>query len=445
MVLMRFKYLACASALAILGALLAVPASADTLEEAVTAALNYHPRVEAAIANRDAFIEERREQWADYFPTVNVRASGGRAFGDNSTSRGLQVTRDSTYSYIWEGAMTLTQPLFDGFETANRVDAAQARRQSANYNIVDIRENLALGTVAAYMDVLRAEEALSRLKAHGKKIRDYQGRISQMVEQGAADETLLSQARDIEAQLKNTLANLQGQVRKASAQYAELVGKMPEHPMVRPTPRLDILPEDVEQAIEYARRHHPMLQAAYMTEDALLKDAEAEKQFYYPDVNGELSYLKRDQAEEIGGEVVDAKAVLRLNWDISTAGGQFARVRKNLQRHNESKAQRAETERNIVRDIRIASGELQTAKEQMKVLRERVSINEDLFSNYEAQFEGARINLLQLLQSDNALFNARLAMINGEYRILAAQYAVLASIGRLQESMGIVEASARGK
>ncbi len=445
MVLPRYKSLAFASALALSGALFSVPAYAENLEEAVVSALNYHPSVEAAIANRDAYIEERSEQWADYFPTLNVRATGGRAFGDNSTSRGLQVTRNSTYSYLWEGALTLTQPIFDGYETQHRVEAAQSRRESANFNIVDVREKLALSTVVSYMDVLRAREALSRLGKHGDKIADYQGRISKMVEEGAADETLLSQAQDIRAQLDNTLANLEGQIRKSHAKYEELVGRFPAEEMDRPVPRLDLIPEDVNDALEYARAHHPMLRAAYYTEAAVLEDAEAEKQFYYPDVNGELSYLKRDQAEEIGGEVIDAKAVVRLNWDISTAGGQFARVRKNLQRHNESKAQRSETERQIIRDIRIAYGELETAKDQIKVLRERVRINEDLFKNYEAQFEGARINLLQLLQSDNALFNARLALVNGEFRVLASQFAVLASMGRLQESMNVVEASARQK
>ena len=85
MVLPRYKSLAFASALALSGALFGVSADAENLEEAVVSALNYHPSVEAAIANRDAYIEERSEQWADYFPTLNVRATGGRAFGETST------------------------------------------------------------------------------------------------------------------------------------------------------------------------------------------------------------------------------------------------------------------------------------------------------------------------------------------------------------------------
>ncbi len=416
------------------------PAQAEPLAKAVEAALNNHPAVEAAIANRNALAQEAREQWADHFPTLNIRGAGGRVFGDNSTSRGLQVTRDSTYSYLWEGSVTLTQPLFDGFETFNRVDAAQFRRESANFTIMDVREELALRTVLAYLDVLRSRESLARLSGHGKTVEDYQNRIQAMVDEGAADESMIVQARDIRAQLDNTIADIEGQLKAANATYMELVGAMPGDPMELPVPPVDMIPAGVQEAVDYASRHHPALRAAARTEEALSYDVEAEKQAYFPDVNGEVSYLKRDQREEIGGEVIDAKAVVRLNWDISVAGGQISRVRKSQYRRFESKAQRAETERQIVRDVRIAYSDLATAQRQLAVLRDRMEINNDLFETYEAQFEGARINLLQLLQADNARFNTALSLMNGEFRMLASQYSVLASMGQLQNGLNIVAA-----
>ncbi len=432
--------LAKASALILSLSLLSGSAGAETLGRAVESALNYHPSVEAAKANREAYEAERKEQWADYFPTVNIRGTGGRAFGSNSTSRGLQVTKDSAYSYLWEGSVTLTQPIFDGFETANRVDAAAFRRGSANYQIVDVREDLALSTALAYLDVLRSQEALARISAHEKKLADYQGRIQYMVDEGAADESMIVQARDIKAQLDNTRAGVEGQLRTANAKYAELTGYVATEVFERPVPRLDLIPVEVDEAVEFAMSHHPALKAAEMSEHALESEAEAEKQGYFPDINGELSYLERDQREEIGGEVEDAKAVLRLNWDISVAGGQVARVRKSRHRASESRAQRQQQERQIERDIRIAYADAETARNQLDILRERREINDDLFKNYEAQFEGARINLLQLLQADNSRFNTSLSLMNAEYRLLAGQYAILAGMGRLQEALNVVSA-----
>ncbi|MCB9991876.1 MAG: TolC family protein [Rhodospirillales bacterium] len=436
----RLSLLAKASVLAVSVCSLAVPVRAETLVDAVGTALNHHPSVEAALANRNAYAEERQEQWADHFPNLNVRGAGGRMYGDNSTSRGLTVSRGATYSYLWEGSVTLTQPIFDGFETFNRVDAADFRKESADFHIADIREDLALRTVMAYLDVLRAQESMARIKNHEKKIADYQGRIQKMVDEGAAEESMVVQARDIKAQLDNTLAGIEGQLKTAYAKYAELTGYVPDEEMEKPVPRLDMIPESTAEAVEYAAQNHPALRAASLSEKALEMDTEAEKQFYYPDVNGELSYLKRDQREEIGGEAVDAKAVVRLNWDLSVAGGQMAKVKKSRHRQYESKAQMMETERQIERDVRISYSDMATAREQVDVLKERMQINNDLFKNYEAQFEGARINLLQLLQADNARFNTGLSLMNAEYRHLASQFAILASMGRLQEALNLVVA-----
>lgn len=429
-----FSYLT----VAVLCALMLVRANyahAETLEQAMSAALTNHPNVEAALANRDAFIQEQKEKYAGYFPRLNVRGAGGRTFSDNSTSRGVQVTRDSAYSYLWEGSATLTQPIFDGFETVNRVDAARARRNSANHKIVDVREEIARSTAISYLDVMKGREVVSLMAGHYEKLGSYIEKITKMVDQGAADESLLVRARDIRAQLGSARTDVKANVAAAEAAYFDLVGHMPPGEMFLPQPQVDMIPETMPAAIQYAREKHPSLLSAQAKEHAFAADAEAESQFYYPDLNGELSYLKRDQREEIGGELVDAKAVVRLNWDLSLAGAELARKRKAMMRHEESRAQKQALMREIEREVRVSFSDLFKAQEKLGILRKRVENNKTLFKNYEAQFEGGAIDLVQLMQSDNALFNTEIALLNGKYAVLASQYNVLASLGRLQESM----------
>ncbi len=418
--------------------------SAEPLGVAVEAALNYHPSVEAALANRDALREERNEELAAFYPDLDVRTATGRLFGDNSTSRGLSVTRGSGYSYLWEGGVTLTQMLYDGKETMNRVEAADARRESANYNIADVRESLSLRTVVTYLDVVRSREIIADIVEHSKVIEDYVERIGAMVEQGGADESMFVQARDVKAQLDNTLASVEGQLRASHADYAEITGHFPDDPMPRPVPRLDIIVDDVSDSVQYALDHHPMLRSIALTEEASTFDVQAEKSNFYPDFNGEVSYLKRDQKDVIGGEVVDAKALVRMNWHYSLAGAQKSRVNKTLHRASESRAQGLEKQKRVEREIRVAYNERNTAQRQLEILSERRDINRDLFKTYEVQFEGARANLLQLMQSENALFNAELSVVNGEFRVMAAQFAILASTGRLQEALSVVPAAGHG-
>jgi adhesin transport system outer membrane protein len=430
----RSSLLACTGLLTLL---LCAPAGAETLDKAVQAALNQHPSIEAARANRDAYGEEQNENYSGYYPKLSASATAGRMFGDNSTSRGLSVSRGTGYSWLGEGTISMSQMLFDGFETSRRVDASGYRIDSALQNLADVREQLALKTVLAYLDVLRTKEAADTIRAHHIKLADYRVRIQKMVTEGAADKSMESQARDIQIQLEATLADLDGQHRAAIAQFQEMTGYAPEGAMEMPTIRDGLLPAQVAAATSYAMENNPALKAKLLTGQGLEMDAQAEKSALYPDVTGDLSYMKSDKADVLGGEAIDARAVVKLNWNFSTGGAEMARVRKAKYRAVESKAQAEEIRRQIEREVAVAWSELDKARMQLDLQKERETVSAELFTNYQSQFEGARINLLQLLQSDNNHFNAQLARMNADYRYLGARFNLLASMGRLQEALNL--------
>lgn len=412
-------------------------AQAEDLRGAVAAALANHPSVEAAQASEDYTSEERREYVSDLFPQLSATATGGRMYGDNSTSRGLTSNRGQAYSWLWEGNATLTQPIFDGMETFNRIDAAQARQTSSQYKVADAREALALRAVQSYIAVLQATEAVQKISDYKAKIDDYRGRIQTMVDEGVADEAEVAQAKNVSLLLDNTLAETKAQLDTAYAAYKEAVGHMPESTLVRPeAPDAMILPSPAE-ALTYAKANHPVLLAAYKEMEAAGYDVDAERGTLLPALDGELSYLKRDQVEEIGGEVEDGRALLRMSWDFAAGGRDLARIRKTKAAYSEKLARSQETLLQIERDISTSYADLTRAEKQKKLTAERAAIMQDLFDANETQFEGARLRLLQVMQSDNQLFGAKLEKMNADYSSLIAQYTVLASTGRLQAALAL--------
>jgi adhesin transport system outer membrane protein len=439
---LRSTFLACSGLLTLLLCAPAHDAHAESLAVAVETALNQHPSIDAARANRSAYEAEESEKYSNYFPKISATAQGGRMYGDNSTSRGLSVTRGAGYSWLGEGSVTVSQMLFDGFETSRRVDAAESRTGGATAEIADIREELALKTTLAYLDVLRTREAVNAIRAHHVKLADYRLRIQNMVTEGAADKSMESQARDLQIQLESTLADMEGQQRAAIAQYAEMTGHVPTEPMEKPVVRAEMIPAALPQAVSYAHENNPGLKAKLLTGEGLAHDASAEKSLLYPDLNADLSYLKNDKDDVLGGEAVDARAVVKLNWNFSTGGAELARIRKAKHRAVESKAEAADIRRQLEREISVAWSEMEKAQKQYELQTERETVSSELFTNYQSQFEGARINLLQLLQADNAHFNAKLALMSADYRLVASRFNALASMGRLQEALNVVPAAA---
>lgn len=431
----------CTALLAALLGCVAYPAQGGTLTQAVLAAMNNHPAVEAAQANADAVSQEETQQFSNFMPKVNMRASGGRIYGDNATSRGLNVTRGAGYSGYGEGSVSLTEMIYDNMQTWDRVKGAQDRRDSAKFSLADVREELALRAVLAYLDLLRGRESLDLVEVHRTLLKDYIKRIKGMVKEGAAEESMGVQAQDLLEQLDHTKSEIQGRLDESRADYFEAVGVEPSQPMPKPVPRLSLIPDRVGAAIDYAAAHHPGLQAATLKARGLGHDSEAQQAALYPTLSSEMSYRKLDQRDVIGGELVDARALLNLSWDYSLGGAELARMREAKQRAKEAEAQRDRQARQIVNDIRKAYSRLNAAQEQLTITQDRQDLNQSLVKNNKAQFEGARMNVLQVLQAENALFNARLSLLNDQYRLTAAQYAVLASMGRLLDSLNIRVAS----
>ena len=187
------------SSLALACLLLVIPnsAQAESLESAVLAAFENHPSVASARALVDAAGAEKKAEQSSYFPSISASATAGRIFADNITTRGFDNVRGEGYSGFGEGTISARQMIFDGFETKNRVSAAEARINSADMGVMDARERLALRATESYLDLLRARSGVQMLEQHRVKVSDYLERIKIAVDNGAADESEYQLARDV--------------------------------------------------------------------------------------------------------------------------------------------------------------------------------------------------------------------------------------------------------
>lgn len=411
------------------------PVNAQTVQDAVQAAIMNHPQVEQAKARFGIAEEEVKSVKSGLFPTLSVGLTAGRVYADNATSRGTVTTRGAAYSGLGEATASLQQPIFDGFETLNRLKASRASTESANLQLQDVREQIAFQTVQAYLNVLQARSILIRLQSQEAKVNDYLERIETNVEDGGADESQLQQAKDVRVLLNGFVADYTAQLRTAESQFMELTGVGPFEEMKTPSFTAVGAPESLEDAVALAAVDHPAIRAVNHDAKASAFDVEAERGLLYPEVLGELSYLKNDKREEIGGEAEDRRLVLRMNWEFEAGQGQYARIKQRQYEKAEAAARETEIRRQIERDVRIAYANRDAAIKRLKNQKERVQLNKKLFETYEAQFEGGRVDLLQLMQADNQLFNTEIEKTVYQYGLLASQYGVTASLGRLQEAL----------
>ncbi len=420
-----------------LGALLATAggleprfAMAESLQEAVQTAVGSHPSVTAAQDASYASGETVKEQRSAYFPELSANLTGGRMYGDNATSRGLSVTRGAGYSNLGEGSAQLTQKVYDWGETGNRVDAAKARLQASDMVVAGTREGIAMRAAQAYVALLRASQIKEAAAANLTTAQDYQTRIAAQVAEGGSDDAELNRANDFLLLAQNAVTDFDGQYQQALADYIEAVGRKPSGALARPGV---VAPSatSVDAAIQSAFDSHPQAAAAKQAVVAGDHDARAESTGYLPKVNAQLSYLKRDQRDVIGGEATDARAVMKMDWAYSTGGAQIARENRAEFLRDQARAQLDETYRRIERDVRAAWSALDVSRRQLETQSGRRDATARVVDTYKTQYEGGNRSLIELMQAESQAFDARIAYDNADFSVLNAGYALSAAMGNL--------------
>jgi outer membrane protein TolC len=405
--------------------------NAQSIHEAVIYALENNPKIDGVRASQDAASYDSKATQSSYFPEISAILTAGRVYQDNATSRGLSTTRGSAYSGYGEGSLALHQMIYDGMETANKYDASEAREQSRYYGMLDTQVQVAAQVVQNYIESLRLRSALQLIDIQNEKLMDYQDRIKDMADQGMSDESELQQAYDVAMVIDSLRADYEGRLIVAEAAYVQAVGKPVPDQMIVPESVQDLVEKDLDQVIAQAKADHPLVRAAYMQSKAVGYEVEAEQGRLYPDLSGELSHLKSDKLDVIGGESQDSRAVLKMNWSFSTGGKEEYSIKRKRSEHLETLYKVKEIESNIEQGVREAYARYLTFWRKSELSTRRVALNKKLMSTYQSQFEGSRINLLALMRAQSQLFKAELEDNDNSFNLLSAQYGVLTARGEL--------------
>ena len=402
---------------------------AETLDEALMYAVQNHPTVMAARASRDGVAQTVIEEKSAYYPTMNTNVSFGRVYADNTTTRGLSVTRGAGYSWFGEGRGSINQKIYDWNQTKNRVNAAQSRYQSADETLNERMQSVEFQTTQAYVQALRAQKMKQAADNHLRSMVDYKTRIQTLVDDGGADESELSRAQDVVSLAENAVAQADADMEIARATYIEAVGRYPDTVLVEPSLNLKNLPKFMVDAVDMAMAGHPQIAAADKEAEAASYERQAVSKNLYPQFDGEVSYQQRDQDDLIGGELVDARAIVKMNWDYAFGGAQKAAQQRALMQQQEAMYVTDSIERTIERDVRVAWASYDLAKRQKTNELERMSAAEKTLETYVDQYEGGQKSILDLMTAEMQVFNAMYAYTNLQYSELGAAYALTAIIG----------------
>ncbi|GFM49624.1 agglutination protein [Pseudomonas cichorii] len=411
-------------------------AQAITLTEAIQNTLDHHPEIQASKNERLSAGEELNVAKGGYLPTVDVVAAYGRQKTDSPSTRAL-YGHDSQILNYTQSELRLRQLLFDGFNTPNEVGRTRAVVNSRAYYVQGTSQSLALRAIEVYLDVLKCRELLTlarnNLQAH-LRIND---QITLRSERGVGSAADRDQSLARRALAQNNFHTAQVELADAEASFASAVGRLPDELETPPSIKGEI-PLSLSDAQQSMLLNNPYLKSAQADVQAAEKQYASSKAPFYPRFDAELAVGANDNLQGEEGHDKEWRAAVVMNYNLFNGNRDKARLRSNAYKTGQALDIRNNALRMLNENMSLAWNAMDNARLQTPIARDYVTSTTRVRAAYQDQFGLGQRTLLDLLDSENELYNASRRYTEVRYTEELAMYRVLASEGELLRKQRVV-------
>lgn len=410
------------------------PVTAQSLTDAVRLAIETNPEVAQASAGREVVDHELRQARGLYLPQVDLDGFIGPQWTDSPSTRARGDGRNQLYGN--QLSLVLQQLVFDGFGTGNEIERQASRVDAAAYRVLETAELIGLDVVQTYLDVLRqiglVELANANVAVHVQTLND----VRRRQRAGRSSIADVQQASERLFGAQTTLVDFERSLENARIAYERLVGQ-PASVLTRPISVAGDVPIDAEAAVADARRNNPLLLAARADLDTANAGFRAAAAPYYPEVTLEGRATIGDDLSGIEGRNDTYDVLLVARYNLFRGGIDEANRREEAARIRESRNRLLALDRNVEELVRQSWNELQSATRRLDLLDQQVTSSEQVRRSYQQQFNIGQRTLLDLLDSETALFNARVSRNTIDFALIFARYRVIAATGNLLRTIGV--------
>ncbi|KHT62683.1 agglutination protein [Photobacterium gaetbulicola] len=413
----------------IVSLLLAPNAIGQSLEQAVADTLTTNPEIKRAYNAFMSRNQATRSAVGDYLPSVDLETSVGYEDYDNSTN--------STGDYEpLDASISLRQLIWDGSITYHDIQRNKAEAEAQRYQLLADAQDKALRVTEIYLNTLEAQEVLalsqSNYAVHQRIFTD----IKKRTDSGIGSTADLAQ---IEGRLARSRSNLIAAENNLQDKITEFYREVGSNPVNLEKPEVDqnYIPTSLDNALNQAKDNNPVLFVAKNDIDAANYQYKQAKGNFYPTFSIEASQEWGEDLDGTPGHTDEFKAMLKMEYNLYNGGSDLADSRRAAYQLSQSKDVRDRAYRLLEESTRLAWSGMELALSQTQYLQQHVDASARTVVAYEKQFKIGKRTLLDVLNTENELFEARKAYLGAHYAGILAKYRVLNATGQLLEEMRV--------
>ena len=442
--MLRFgaKNLLAVIAAALLGAVSSLAmgaARADTLDGALALAYRNNPSLNAQRAGTRATDENVPQALAGYRPKVNITATGGEqslsttSKSASSSAPGTSVwSTSSGYNSPLSVGLTMTQTLFNGFQTANKTRQAEAQVLSARATLATTVQNVLLNAVTAYMNLLRDSAILDLQKRNVEVLQEQLRQTRDRFNVGEVTRTDVAQSESSLAAGRSQVLTAEANFEASQATYRQVIGINPGK-LGPGTPVDRFSPKTLPGAVAVGIGTNPSVAAAQYNVDVALRQVKVAEGALLPNLSVQGSVQKSWLGVGVLStmESYNASVLGTLTVPVYQGGAEYSLIRQAKETLGQQRLNLDVSRDTVRQNVVQAWGQLQAAKANIEATQAQVQAAEIALNGIREEARVGQRTTFDVLTAQQTLVNARVAVVTAQHDRVVASYTLLAAVGRL--------------
>lgn len=396
--------------------LIATPASAETLGDAVRAAYASNPTLAAAAARQDGLAQ-----------TVDQARAGGRLALGADVSAGYDRF---DYGKGGGAAVSADLPIWTGGRVRNAVLAAQGDVSAGEQALRDTRAAVLESVVTVFADLLYDQQAVKIVEADIALLDNQVAEADARFALGSSTRTDVARLEAQVASARATRADAMANLAIDSASYLATVGHAPGV-LADPVETLEGLPTTLDQAHARTLIGNPLYQQARIAARGAAARIDVARSNGAPSVSLGGNYGYAARLGSGGSYNRAATGGLTIHVPILTGGLVGAQVRQSRADFRAAQFDAEAAGREATRATDAAWALSISRQAQAAANAESVAAAETALKGVRAEYAFALRSTLDILVADESLRGAELALARNRSDLLIAQALLLRATGRL--------------
>lgn len=407
-----------------------LPASAQTVEDAIQAALRYSPQIAIGEADTEAAKADQFGALGELLPSVSATITAGEERWRSDELERLRAEDGVTYS------LEFSQPVFQGGSAYFGLKDARASTQAQRLLERENRQTVAEAAAIAHAALILDREIVSHRTQSLDLLMQQVTITDSRREAGAESLIAVSQARSRMEQERAELVRAEASRSVSEANYTRQTGDVPSAVMVPDTKRIDDELISLADGIAQALKSNPGLLARDDLVSAARHGRNSARGRLAPtlSLDGQYNAYELDSSAMTPGvrqEPNEFQLVARLRVPIFQQGQNYSGLKSARARLARENAARRDARLAVEEAVTANWKTLESAAAAISAAEAAVDASEIVVEGQQAEYSAGRTGIQDVLDGQRDLVFARITLSQAEFDYRRARYGLLALIDRL--------------